>query len=262
MRKFINISVFVLTLLGVSFLCGYIVYEHFHSKLEDVNLVLLRSHDRGFINYDHTRNMIFEICDTVNNKEIRLINLDSLKNSLYANPWIVNIDANITLKRILNVEIVECKPIMRIYNKNGNSVYLDAEGNIYPENTIYTPHVLIGSGNLKFPILKKTSLNINSKIYANTDLPEMFILMKKIYDDSYSACCVRQVYRDINNNYELSMSNTNLCVFFGDDKNVEDKLFRMQHFFKQMQGNPELKNYEKINLNYNKQVVCTKNKEI
>lgn len=262
MRRFINISVFVLTLLGVSFLCGYMIYKHFHGKLENINLVLLRSNDKGFVNYDHTRNMILGICDTANNKEIRLINLDLLKDSLYANPWIVNVDADITLKRILNIKIIECEPVMRVYNKNGNSVYLDAEGNIYPESETYTPRVLIGSGNLKFPILRKTSLDINNKIYVDTDLPEMFILMKKIFDDSYSACCVRQVYRDKNNNYELSMSNTDLCVFLGDDKNVEDKLFKMQHFFKQMQGSPELKNYSKINLNYDRQIVCTKNKKI
>ena len=102
--------------------------------------------------------------------------------------------------------------------------------------------------------------NINDENYADTDLPEIFSLMKEIVHDDYARICVKQVFKDKNKNYVFSLNNTNIIVIFGDVNNIKEKLHKMKHFFERMQGNPELDNYKEINLNYKNQVVCTKNK--
>ena len=78
--------------------------------------------------------------------------------------------------------------------------------------------------------------------------------------DEYARTYVKQIYKDKKKNYIFSLNNTNIIVIFGDVNDIEEKLFKMKHFFMKMQGNPELDTYKEINLNFKNQVVCTKNK--
>jgi cell division protein FtsQ len=129
---------------------------------------------------------------------------------------------------------------------------------VFPTNNDYVRHLLIANGNIDFP--NDVYENVNGETLSDTDLPEIFSLMKEVMADDYSRCCVKQIYKDKKKNYIFSLNNTNIIVIFGDVNNVKDKLTKMKHFFTKMQGNPELDNYKEINLNFKNQVVCTKNK--
>ena len=255
MRKILNILLLVVILSALLALSVYCAYSHFHDNLKDVNLNVLRDTDKGFVDYDKTYKMILDICDTVNNTQINMIDVDSVLNALNANPWIVNAEANINLKGYLDVEVEECKPIVRIYAKNGKSVYVDKEGNLYPSSNQYVARLLVASG-ISFPVDKLG--NVNDEVYAKTSLPETFNLVKEVLNDDYARTCVRQIHYDKKKNYIFSVNNTNIIVIFGDVNDIGEKLLKMKHFFDQMQGNPELDNYKEINLNYKNQVVCTK----
>ena len=242
MNKFLKISVWVLTIAAIACLWYFSHKEHVGHPLKGVELTLLRETEEGFIDKDVVYQKIMAICDTAKNKDITMIPLDSVRNYIKSIPWAIYTDANITLDEVMVVNIAECQPIMRVYNKNGRSVYLDADGNVYPDKSGYSMHLLIGSGYI-----------------TDENLPKVFKVMKSVLNNSYSNCCVKQVYFD-GKNYELVMNNVDMKVVLGDDKDVDEKLMNLKYFFEQMQGSPELKNYCKINFNFENQVVCTKNK--
>ena len=258
MRKVLNILLLVFTLLALMALAVYCAYEHYHDNLKDIDLKIVRKTEKGFVSYDKTYNMILNICDTVNNNQIKMINVDSVLNALNENPWIVSAEAEINLKEYLDVEIVECEPIVRVYAKNGKSVYIDKDGNVFPSENQYVPRLLVVSG-IDFPV--KELGNVNDDVYAKTDLPQTFNLIKDVLSDDYAKSCVKQIHYDKKKNYIFSVNNTNIIVIFGDVNESKEKLLKMKHFFDKMLGNPELDNYKEINLNYKNQVVCTKIKK-
>ncbi len=242
MKKFLKISVWVLTIAAIACLWYFTHKEHVAHPLKGVELNLNSAYEHGFIDKDVEYQKIMSICDTVHNTDITMIPMDSVRNYLNSIPWAVYTDANITLDEVMVVNIVECQPIMRVYFKDGSSVYLDEDGNAYPPKHGFSAHLPIASGN----ITKK-------------ELPKIYEVMKSVLDNSYSRCCVKQVYYD-GKNYELVMNNVDLTVILGDGENADVKLRNMQCFFEQMQGSPELRNYSKINFNFENQVVCTRNK--
>lgn len=256
MRKTLNILLLVLTLVALFSLCGFFVYKHFHDNLIDVELTVVRNNENGFIDYNDTYETIINICDTANNTQINMIDVDSVIAALESNKWTMSVTASINLKSVMEVKIEECDPVVRVYNSQNKSVYLDNQGNIFPSDNSYVPHLMICSGNIDFPVAELG--NVNDSIYSKTSLPELFMLSKEVLNDDYSRTCVRQIYKDNNKNYIFSLNNTNIIVIFGDANNIKDKLFKMKHFFMRMQGNPDLDNYKAINLNFNNQVVCTK----
>lgn len=258
MRKVLNILLLIFTLMIFIALSIYCVYDHFHDNLKDVNLNIVRGNEKGFVDYDKTYKTILDICDTANNNQINMINVDSVVNNLMANPWIINAEASVNLNTYLDVEITECNPIVRVYNKKGKSVYVDIDGNIFPSENQYVPRLLVVSG-VDFPADKLG--NIYDEDYEKTNLPQTFNLIKEVLDDNYAKSYVRQIHYDKKKNYIFSLNNTNIIVIFGDVNDNKEKLLKMKHFFATMQGNPELDNYKEINLNYKNQVVCTKIKK-
>lgn len=258
MRKVLNILLLVFTLMLLIALSVYCAYDHFHDRLKDVKLTISRNTDEGFVDYQKTYDMIVRICDTVNNTQIRTIPVDSVLKTLKSNPWVTKAEVAINLKECLEVNIEECEPITRVYNRRGKSVYIDEEGNIFPSENQYVPHLIVTSG-LNFPSDKLG--NVNDSIYVGTDLPVAYTLIKEVLNDDYARCCVKQIHYDKKKKYIFSMNNTNIIVIFGDDNDIKGKMSKMKHFFDKMQGNPELDNYKEINLNYKNQVVCTKNKK-
>ena len=260
MNKFIKISVWVLTVGAIVCLWYFTHKEHVEHPLRAVELTLMRENAQGFIEKDVEYQKIMKICDTVNNTDITMIPIDSVRNYISSIPWAIYTEANLTLDEMMFVNIVECQPVMRVYNKEGRSVYLDDNGNIYPIKSNYTPRVLIGSGNLNFKAVKNKSANVYDDEYAKSDLPKIYEVMKSVLKNSYSKCCVKQVYYD-NINFELVLNNVDMKVVLGDGIDVDEKLQNMQYFLEQMQGSPDMKDYCKINFNYVNQVVCTKNKK-
>lgn len=259
MNKLVKISVWVLTLAAIVSLWFFTHKGHVEHHLKRLELTLIRDNEQGFIIKEAEYQKIMMICDTANNTDITKIPIDSVRSYIKSIPWATYTDANITLDEVLVVNIVECQPVMRIYNKEGRSVYLDEDGRVYPPRSNYSPRVLIGSGNLKFKSLKGKSSSVYDEEYADGDLPKIFKVMKSVLSNSYSNCCVKQVYYD-GRNYELVMNNVDMKVVLGDNDNVDEKLMNMQYFFAKMQGSPELRNYNKINFNFENQVVCTRNK--
>ena len=256
MRKLLNILLLVFTLASLIALSVYFIYDHFHNSLENVEITIIRDGENGFVDYGKTYDKVVDICDTANNNQIFMIPVDSVVNMLNANPWIVDVDAEINLKSVLDIEITECQPVMRVYNTQGKSVYLDSEGNVFPTNNSHVKHLLVGSGYVKFPINQLG--NIADEDYADTDLPDMYRLMKAVLADDYARNCVKQIYKDNKKNYIFSLNITDIIVIFGEINDIEEKLAKMQIFFDKMLGNPEMDNYKEINLNYKNQVVCTK----
>lgn len=258
MKKVLKILVLVFTVAALATLWWVSYQHHFRHSLVDVKLLNNNGTKDGFIDYDRELHTVWDICDTLTNKTIRDVPLDSVHSYLIGNPWITDVKVEITLDNILVVHVEEGKPLMRIYNENGESVYADTLGRLFPIENEYVPHVLVGNGNLKFPVVRTSSGNIDDPVYSHTKLLMMYDVMKKILKDPYTSCCVKQVYFENEGDIELVLNSTDVNVVLGDINDMEIKLSNMQRFFDEMLGSEELKQFKKVNFNFVNQVVCTK----
>ena len=258
-KKILKVTVWVLTIAAIACLWYFTRKDHVEQPLKRVELTIERPGERGFIDSLALYQNIMKICDTANNTDITMIPVDDVRSYLKSIPWAIYSEANMTLDEVLIVKIVECQPIMRVYNKKSKAVYLDKEGRIFPVNAENPLHLLIGSGNLNFKAVTETSASLSDSLYQVSDLPKMFNVIRSIQNNEYTNCCVKQVFYD-GKEFELVLNNVDVKVILGNENNVEVKLKNLQNFFERMQGSPDLKNYSSINFNFDNQVVCKKNK--
>ncbi len=129
---------------------------------------------------------------------------------------------------------------------------------MFPTDNMHVPHVLIGNGNLMFPVVKNSTGNVNDPVYSHTKLLIMYDVMMKILKDPYASRCVKQVYFKNENDIQLVLNSTDVNVILGDVNDIEIKLSNMHRFFDEMLGSEELKQFKKVIFNFVNLVVCTK----
>ena len=121
----------------------------------------------------------------------------------------------------------------------------------------YTPHLIIASGEFIFPIPHKHG-NDTDSIFANTGISESLTIAKAILKDEFLSKNIGQIYKDINNEYELSVNDLSARVLLGDTTAIDKKLTCLRILLQRFGGTEELVPYEILDLKYNNQIVCTK----
>ena len=65
-----------------------------------------------------------------------------------SNPYVYNADVFKTMNGILKINVIQRKPIIRIYNTQNQQYYIDDKGVKMPLNDNYPIRVLIANGNI------------------------------------------------------------------------------------------------------------------
>lgn len=143
-----------------------------------------------------------------------------------------------------NAEIVakvkQKEAIARVFD-NGRSYYLDEEANEMPLSEIYSARVPLIYGKL-----------------AQQQKEGVSKLMKTILEDEFLKASVVAITMKSNKDVILYVRDFDFEVYFGPLEDIEEKLRKYKVFVQFYRKNKKEEVYKSINLNYNKQVICSK----
>lgn len=155
------------------------------------------------------------------------------------------------------------KPIARVFNKRGESFYLDEEGTKMPLSPLYSARVLPFTGYISDEL---DSLSVNEII--NNDslktiklLPQIYYLSDYVCSDPFLSALIAQVEVDRNGDFILIPIVGNQKIYFGNPyspKVVEERFEKLRIFYREALPYAGWGKYEGINLKYKNQVVCKK----
>ena len=251
-KKILSIVVWVITAGALVALFVFARENYLDKPIQSVTLI--PESDSGFVKRSVLHDDIVSMCV---NKKVGTANMLEIQQKLNDNPWIESNTSYIDLDGHLNVSFKEYKPQLRIFGKDGRSVYLTDEGTVIPSSSIYTPYVLIASGN--FDIQKDSvAYQLNDSIQQDINLINALYWFKAINANSFIKNCTGQLYCNPKNEFELTVRGIEAKVIVGDTCFAADKLKRLEIFMKQRINSQETKTFKSINLNFKNQIVCTK----
>ena len=251
-KKILSIVVWVITAGALVALFVFARENYLDKPIQSVTL--MPESDSGFVKQSVLHDEIVSMCA---NKKVGTANMLEIQQKLSDNPWIESNTSYIDLDGHLNVSFKEYEPQLRIFGKDGRSVYLTDEGTVIPSSSIYTPYVLIASGN--FDIQKDSvAYQLNDSIQQDINLINALYWFKAINANSFIKNCTGQLYCNPKNEFELTVRGIEAKVIVGDTCFAADKLKRLEIFMKQRIHSQETKTFKSINLNFKNQIVCTK----
>lgn len=251
-KKILSIALWVITAAALVVLFVFARENYLNRPVQQIQLVTAT--DTGFVRKAEVRDKLWQLCG---NKNIGTVDMVKIQKHLDNNPWIAANASYIDLDGTLNVNYEEYQPKFRVFGRNGRSVYVTDDGIVIPTSRLYTPYVMVASGN--FIISNDTTAyQLVDSIESHRNLINALTWLKTIEANDFVCNSVGQLYCNARNEFELTVKDIDARVIVGDTCLAADKLRRLEIFMKQHPDGPETKNMKSINLNYKNQIVCTK----
>jgi len=264
-KKIVRISFWVLLVAGVTTLFAFVQKQENESLCRKVNITVLRNpmHENFFVEEDDIRELIAKQFGQVENTPLKNIDVNHLERLMYSNPWVSRADVYLSIDGVVDIEVEQREPVLRVINSNGESYYVDAQGVLMPWSPNFTPRTIIASGNIKESYDGHSHTAVAETI--NNDTLKTRILLNDLYTmasfilaDEFWSAHVEQIYVNKNADIELVPKVGNHKIIFGSKDEMNEKFWKLKTFYKEGLNYTGWANYDTLNLKFNNQVVCTK----
>lgn len=256
MKRILYIILFILFGVVISTLMGFIVYKHGNQHINDIKIKISKTDNGGFLAHDLILSMVKET-EGIDSLSIAHLDLAVLENKLNGNPYVDHVDAYINIKRDLIINIKERDAILRVYLPDNSSFYMDLKGNLFPLCSWFTPRLIIANGYIK-ATLPVANTNVYDSTFTKTKLPELYSLVIKISENPLLNSQISQIYVNSRGEYDLIPELGNHSIQLGNTDQIDVKLRNLDSFYRTKLIKEGWEKYEKINLMYTNQIVCTK----
>ena len=195
--------------------------------------------DNLFLTHQTVNNLLIQNQNYVKSQKKSFLDLNALEKKVNRHPMIYKSDVSVDVYGGLEVNVVQKKPIARVFGKR-HSYYLDSHGGTMPLSTKFTARVMM--------VDNENGL-LNRK--------EIFPLIQSIHQDLYLKKNIVMVKKS-KMGYWLETRVNHQKVFLGSLEGLKQKLTHLKAFYNYTQTDVLAQTFKKIDLQYSNQIVCTK----
>ena len=287
MKRALEIFSWIALLGGVTALVGFTQKQKGSQSLSTISIKIDKPATSRFVTTEDVKTLYSNLGYQFENQNLSEIDIHQLETLLKSNSSVEKAQVYHSLNGKLIVEIKERTPIIRLYNTQNESFYLDKFGSLMPLSNKYAARVLIANGAINIPFstvhqlehlesrLNKLFRKQNTTAVENTQLitrlkleeenltgaaqlKQLFDLARFISNDKFWNSQISQIFVNKNNDVEMIPRVGNHNIVLGEATDLEEKFQKLLIFYKKGLNNTGWNNYSAINLKYKNQVVCTK----
>lgn len=239
---------------GLVVLMGFIEIKKSEVLCKDVKVFI--PGNQYFIDRDEVDHILRIQSHALIGRRMENINIHALENRLKANPFIEFAKVYADMDGVINVEISQRQPILRIMNRFDQDFYVDQHGLKIPLSSNFTARVLVANGYID-------ELFANRVDTLHTALAmELFKTADYIRKDSLWDAQIAQIYVNKDHEIELIPRVGNNRILLGDADLLDTKFHNLLVFYKKALPQVGWDAYKEINIKYANQVIGVRNENI
>lgn len=177
--------------------------------------------------------------------------LEKIENAIRVIPQVKNSNAYTDDKGNLNIKVEQRIPLFRVYNQMGATFYVDESGIKFPVSNNFAVKVPVVTGYITE--VCDTLVSIKS-----VELKKIFNIVRNVSKNNVWHAMIGQYNVTEKAYVELIPRFGHCTIIFGDDRNIEQKLKRLDIFYFDVLRKVGWDYYKVINIMYKNQVVCLK----
>ena len=181
------------------------------------------------------------------------INIHDLENKLRANPFIEFAKAYADMDGVINVEISQRQPILRIMNRFDQDFYVDQHGLKIPLSTNFTARVLVANG-----YIDELFANVVDTMHTPLAMA-LFKTANYIRKDPLWDAQIAELYVNKDHEIELVPRVGNNRILLGGADSLDSKFSNLKAFYKKALPVVGWDAYKIINIKYANQVIGVRN---
>jgi len=188
-----------------------------------------------------------------NIEELSGSDLEMLEKRLSLIPYIKEVKSFIDNNGKLSVNIKQREPLLRVIPIQGPSFYVDEDGYKFPTKKGYASKVPIVTGFIP------ESGKVTGKI-ASGNLNRVYLIAAQVAGDPFWSAQFAQYQLSGNGDVEVIPRLGDHVILLGDETDMPGKLRRLKIFYNEILRNIGWDTYKVINVQFNNQIICQKNK--
>lgn len=257
MKKVIKHIILMIAVLGyLIVILGFVSNEEKKVMCRGVRIIIHDSLDIQFVNSSMIRNTLLRGGNRLAGKSFDEINLQEIEDRVREIKYIERAEVYATVEEELVVDIYQRKPEVRIIDRSGQGYYIDREGYIIPLSPNYSPYLMVVNGAIaeRYRRVK----NINELDPENNLLADIYKLVKYIQSDKFWKAQIVQIYVNGKGEFEFIPRVGSHVIEFGKVDNMEEKFEKLWILYNDGFYYKGWNQYDRIDLKYKNQVICTK----
>jgi len=241
----------VVSLGGLVVLMSFIEVKKSEMVCKDVKIYI--PGNQYFIDKQEVESILGVSSHNLIGRKMENINIHDLEKRLNANPFIETAKVYADMDGIINIEISQRQPVLRVMNQFDQDFYVDQHGLKIPLSANFTARVLAANGFIEEPFGGRTDT-------LHTALAkDIFKTLQFIRKDSLWDAQIAQIYVNKNHEIELIPRVGNQRILLGNADSLETKFHNLRIFYKQALPQVGWDAYKMINIKYANQVIGIKN---
>ncbi len=251
-----KIGIVLVWVIGVATLVAMLSFSGRKQKqVQCSNMIIEISDDAAFVLPSDVKRAVDKSNQQYLNKRLTSIRIDSLEKKLKTNSFVADAEVFVDLKGNLQIEVEQRKPILRVVNSSLQQFYIDDKGYKMPLSYQYTSRIPVAVGAI-------------NELYTRVDTlrgrtaKDLVTLATFIANKPFWAAQVDQIYVTNAGDFELITRVGNHRIVIGDVTNLEKKFNAVFLFYKKALPKLGWSMYNRINVKYEGQIICTKNSSL
>jgi cell division protein FtsQ len=235
-KTYIKSLLFILLIAG---LFGFANHRNAVRKIVAIEVEFEKG-DNLFITRNEVDKLLIQSLGNVKNKTKESLFLKVLEQNIEQNDMVENAEVYVTIGGVLKTKVLQRKPVARIV-VNGSSYYLDSKGKKMTLSKNYSARVPIVRG-----------------VLGDDDLENVYQFIQEVLKDNFMSKQIIGIQVKPKGNFDLNTRMGNQIIEFGILENIEAKIKKLKAFYQKMEKDNSIDKYRKINIEFSKQIVCTK----
>lgn len=261
-KRILRLSLRILAVVVVIALFGFVGHKRNHAAVSQTLVNIVNENELRFINKEDVLRLLNEKNIAYQGVPYSALQLHKTEETIMAHPAVKSANAWTTQNGVLNIDVEQRKPLLRVIDLLNDSYYIDEDGGFMPLSEEYTARVPVATGfiadRFHYQNIKLADIAGNDSLLKASETDDLYTFIKLIQRDTLLSAITEQLYVDVNGNIELIPKCGPDAVILGKSDDAASKMMKLKLFYTQAIPTVGWDAYQRINLNFQDQIICTK----
>lgn len=218
--------------------------------VSEIEITIENIHENHYVDEKDVMKLMRLNTENLRGASLSKVNFSEIEQRIRQNPYVRDAELFSDLKGNLIVTVSLRRPFARLVQSDGPDAYIGEDGTIMPVSERFSSRVLLISGDLVPKILKLDN------IHETETGDQLMAMLHAIRKDAFWSAQIAQIDVNAKGSVVIFPQIGDEKIEFGKPEDVEVKLRKLRIFYKEVLPRVGWNKYDRINVEYEGQVVA------
>jgi cell division protein FtsQ len=260
LKRFLRPLGILASVLGVLALLGFVERTSLGMTIAGLDVRVTGAEGIHFLDEKDITDHVLDQGEAIMGASIGEVDLPMIEQRLRNIPSVARAEVYHTMNGVLHVRVKQREPVVRVFNQDGSSFYIDRAGHTMPVQAGRSARVLVITGDVNEPDAAQSvrSVLANDSTMQHSLLDDIHRVALFIREDPFWNAMIDHATVTGNGEFELVPKVGSHRILIGDGTALPERFEKLRIFYAKGIAKADWRRYSQLDLRFADQIVCTK----